>query len=904
LGLVAVGTLMAIPESRAQSQDAAALTLSAIPADKVPPPMSVATAQYFEKNPEAWKQFVASLPLRPTVKQIKKPPLAKPPTGGTWENVTTAPSGDGGLSAPILLTDGTIMVHDPEEPDWWKLTPDITGSYTNGTWSQLASMPVIGGTQYGPLYFASAVLPDGKVIVMGGEYNIGTIGEGGVLGAASWQSLGAIYDPLANTWTAVTGPSGCSGADMCIGDAQSVVLPDGTFMLGACCASEISVLFNEASLNWTATGSPLDGFQDEQSYNLLQNGSVLTVDISGATAGTNPTTAELYSSGTWSETGTTVTNNSYTGNSLVDDWQCTHAEIGPAAARYDGTVVAFGGSSGCDTMTAGYGNMAAAADPTSIYNPSSGKWTAGPNVGTATTCTNPDTGTGINGYHTGWCTLADAPAVVEPNGSILFVASPGYAQVGAHFFEFSTSNAISQVSDDNDTPSETSSFYYNFLVLPSGQILQTDLSTVAEVYVPVAGTVSGAAPNITSAPSAIYTGATYPISGTQFNGLTQGGYYGDDFQGSTNYPIVRITNSATGHVFYARTFNHSTMSIAPSTTGSTNFTVPDNAEIGPSTLVVIANGIPSAPANVWVQHSGYATAPDFTGDGGSLDSDILWRNASGQAEIWLMNGTSISAEDSLGVVNNGWRIVGTGDFNGDGNTDILWRNISGAVEIWMMNGSAVTSAVNLGVTSNAWTIVGTGDFTGSGNDDILWRNANGEVYIWFMNGTAISSTANLGVVSNAWTIVGVGDFNTDGKADILWRNTSGAVEIWLMNGSKVLSETNLGVASTAWTVDATADFNGTGFTRDILWRNSNGNVDIWFMGPGTAANSVKIDSTASLGAVSNAWTIVGTGKFTGADSDILWRNVSGAVDIWSMSGAAISSTKNLGVVPLSWTVIQ
>jgi hypothetical protein len=59
-----------------------------------------------------------------------------------------------------------------------------------------------------------------------------------------------------------------------------------------------------------------------------------------------------------------------------------------------------------------------------------------------------------------------------------------------------------------------------------------------------------------------------------------------------------------------------------------------------------------------------------------------------------------------------------------------------------------------------------------------------------------------------------------------------------------------------------------------------------------------------LGAVSNAWTIVGTGKFTGADSDILWRNVSGAVDIWSMSGSTISSTTSLGVIPLSWTVIQ
>jgi hypothetical protein len=879
LGVGVIALLMAIPESRAQSQDQVPPPLF-VPQDTVPPPLSVPKAQFFENNPAAWNQFLSQLPRRQAGPPLPTAPRALPSFGGTWQSpccTSFFPSN------PLLLTDGTVIAHAGSTADWYRLTPDITGSYVNGTWSQIASLPVIGGTQYAPLYFASAVLPDGRVIIMGGEYNDNDVVR---------TNLGAIYDPLANTWTAVTAPASMAN----IGDAQSAVLANGSFMLGACCNGPTAdALFNATTLGWTSTGGPSagGGYQDEQGYSLLPNGNVLTIDIwtcyygdCGSTSD-NPTNAEQYtpSSGTWSSAGNTPV-------SLVDPYQCRNWEIGPAALRPDGSLVAFGGNSGCVSGET--------ADPTAIYDSSNGLWSAGPNVPAVCGTGTPPTTS---------CSLADAPAALLPNGNILFAASAGAGSQPTHFFEFtsatsSSPNTINQVTDTINCASSEPAYAVNFLVLPNGQILATDLCDAPEFYTPTGGPNASWAPVISSAPSAIYAGATYPISGSQFNGLSQGAYFGDDVQGATNYPIVQITNSVTGHVFYARTFNHSTMSIAPSTTGSTNFTVPDNAEIGPSTLVVIANGIPSAPANVWVQHSGYATAPDFTGDGGSLDSDILWRNASGQAEIWLMNGTSISAEDSLGVVNNGWRIVGTGDFNGDGNTDILWRNISGAVEIWMMNGSAVTSAVNLGVTSNAWTIVGTGDFTGSGNDDILWRNANGEVYIWFMNGTAISSTANLGVVSNAWTIVGVGDFNTDGKADILWRNTSGAVEIWLMNGSKVLSETNLGVASTAWTVDATADFNGTGFTRDILWRNSNGNVDIWFMGPGTAANSVKIDSTASLGAVSNAWTIVGTGKFTGADSDILWRNANGTVDIWSMSGAAISSTKNLGVVPLSWTVIQ
>ena len=61
---------------------------------------------------------------------------------------------------PLLLTDGTVIVSDCGWfGNWYKLTPDITGSYANGTWTQIATMPVINGVQYAPLGNASAVLP-------------------------------------------------------------------------------------------------------------------------------------------------------------------------------------------------------------------------------------------------------------------------------------------------------------------------------------------------------------------------------------------------------------------------------------------------------------------------------------------------------------------------------------------------------------------------------------------------------------------------------------------------------------------------------------------------------------------------------------------------------------------------
>ena len=88
------------------------------------------------------------------------------------------------------------------------------------------------------------------------------------------------------------------------------------------------------------------------------------------------------------------------------------------------------------------------------------------------------------------------------------------------------------------------------------------------------------------------------ISGTNFNGFTLGGYYGDDSQQATNYPLVRITNTSTGDVCFGRSYSFSTMGVW--TTGTTNaeFDIPGACETGASTLQVIVNGIASKGVSV------------------------------------------------------------------------------------------------------------------------------------------------------------------------------------------------------------------------------------------------------------------------------------------------------------------
>jgi hypothetical protein len=70
---------------------------------------------------------------------------------------------------------------------------------------------------------------------------------------------------------------------------------------------------------------------------------------------------------------------------------------------------------------------------------------------------------------------------------------------------------------------------------------------------------------------------------------------------ASNYPLVRITNTATGNVVYCKTHNHSTMGVATgSEKVSTAFDIPAGIETGASTLEVVANGIPSNPVSVTV----------------------------------------------------------------------------------------------------------------------------------------------------------------------------------------------------------------------------------------------------------------------------------------------------------------
>ncbi len=447
-----------------------------------------------------------------------------------------------GIIYTFQLTDGTVMAQGGNCSDFWRLTPDNSGSYVNGTWSQLASLP----SGYAPYATASAVLADGRLLLEGGEYS--NCGADFTL-----TDQGAVYDPVKNTWTTVNPPKGWTN----IGDSPSTVLADGNYLIGNKLTKQLREL-NPTTMTWSTVSSKgKKDFDAEEGWTLLSSGSVLTCDVLDAP------NSEIYDATAakpkWATAGSTIVDlhspSPYGCLRYPPKNKCYYppGEIGPAILRPDGTVFATGSY----TSGNGPGN-------TAIYDSLTDTWTVGP------VFPNDDN-------------AGDSFAVLLTNGDVLVEGDSGTS------YTFDGTN----LTKGPFTPG-------SLMILPNGQVLVGGGTT--EVYTSTGTYQSSWQPTISSYPTSVTPGSTYSISGTQFNGLSQAGAFGDEFQFATNYPLVQITNTGTGHVFYARTHGHSSMGVATgSATVSTNFDVPSTIETGASTLVVIANGIPSAPADITVQ---------------------------------------------------------------------------------------------------------------------------------------------------------------------------------------------------------------------------------------------------------------------------------------------------------------
>lgn len=376
--------------------------------------------------------------------------------GATWVKLTnTAPSN---IQLMVQMTDGTILVQSYNGQTWMMLTPDVHGSYINGTWSVLAP----GLTPR--IYFASKVLPNGKFWLVGGEYT-----GPGLL--ANWSNTGEIYDPTTNTWSSIApypAQSGCpqinyvsanltagsptitniypyatglvvgwsvggtgipAGSTIvsidsptqitisaaatstrsasrvsfnhnyqltaCFGDDPSMLLPGNQILAGDLINGK-TFLYNTATDSWVQAGTKVyPDASDEEGWVKLADGSVLTYDLFKSIQ-TSGSYAENYNpnTGTWSSI--SPSDGTALGTIPLLSSSGLGFELGPVLRLQDGRVLAIG-----------------ATQHTAFYNPSTNMWSAGNDV----------MGT-LNGIPSPFG-ADDAPAAILPNGHVILAADAG-----------------------------------------------------------------------------------------------------------------------------------------------------------------------------------------------------------------------------------------------------------------------------------------------------------------------------------------------------------------------------------------------------------------------------------------------------------------------------------------------
>jgi hypothetical protein len=471
---------------------------------------------------------------------------------GSWTPLThPAPNF---VDLMLLLSDGTVMVQQSgTSRGWYRLIPDIHGSYVNGTWTILPSM------RDTRLYFSSQVLKDGRVFVAGGEYGTGT-------------ATAEAYDPVVNTWTVISPPSSLLDSNQAspeVGENQgfydsiSKMLPNGNVLVAPVGARNTggTLIYNPSSNTWSSgptffkTGYP---DQAEASWVKLPDASILTIDAFG-------TSSERYipSLNQWINDGNVPV-------SLYDDFG---HELGAAFLLPNGNAF-FLGSTG---HTALY-------TPTGTTSP--GNWTAGPDI--------------PNGQGT-----PDAAAAMMVNGKILCAVSPTPTSGNnfpkpTSFYEYDpVSNSFTQANAPaGGTTVNISSYLTTMLDLPDGTVLYASQNSSRLFdYQPDGSPLAAGKPAIsTITPN---PNGSYHLTGTLLNGISEGAAYGDDWQMNSNYPIVRLTDGA-GNVHYARTFNWSSTGVMTGDTlETTEFSLPPGLVAGTYSLVVVANGNSSDPVSFY-----------------------------------------------------------------------------------------------------------------------------------------------------------------------------------------------------------------------------------------------------------------------------------------------------------------
>jgi hypothetical protein len=295
-------------------------------------------------------------------------------------------------------------------------------------------------------------------------------------------------------------------------------------------------------------------------------------------------------------------------------------------------------------------------------------------------------------------------------------------------------------------------------------------------------------------------------------------------------------------------------------------------------------------------------------------SDIVFQNqTTGQMVNWLTNGVTLGDHGFLPATGTPiWKVVGTGDFDGDGHPDLLFQNQNtGELIFWQMNGYTYVQWHSISPSvpgSLDWKVVTVGDLDGDGKPDIVLQNqTTGQLIYWLMDGAALRSYAFLpDPGSPDWKVVGSADFNRDGKLDLLFQNQqTGQLVYWLLNRTTLIGIGAMqSPGSASWRLAGIDDFNGDG-KPDLLFQNQQtGKLVYWLL---DGASVTNMGFTIPDNAGSSDWNVAVIWAPQSHGPAPVNLGTAGNYVILSKSGVSnvpnSAITGNIGVSPIAASAI-
>jgi hypothetical protein len=322
-------------------------------------------------------------------------------------------------------------------------------------------------------------------------------------------------------------------------------------------------------------------------------------------------------------------------------------------------------------------------------------------------------------------------------------------------------------------------------------------------------------------------------------------------------------------------------------------------------------------------------------DGLGLSALVMRTGSNSTQAARLVNG--VFQFSSLPDPGPNYRLVGIGDFDGDGKSDLAFQEVVsdpdfGNVTVWPNYSS--TGAFLLRRVKKVWDVQAVGDLDGDGLGDLVWRYVvsespdTGVSYIWFTkvgDPTPVNQVRKRGGAPLTWTLLGAADLNYDGAADMVYVSPDKVIRVLMATANRTCANFGAGNVPSGYSVLKFADFTGnrrgdilirnatTGDTQLLSLNASGMTLPVYAGDPNDpnascSATTVPIPNTSiGLPTTPTTWQFYASGDFNGDGiNDIVWKQPNGTLTVWLMSagGAAQTVINNAGSAPVGSTIFQ